>query len=191
MNITEARARGAAIQTASGKFAFPLDPYPEMLDINDIGLALSNQCRFSGHVKQFYSVAEHSVRVSNYVHSIGGSPMEVFWGLMHDASEAYLVDLARPIKQDPSFAEGYRNAEERLMAVICERFGLPAEMPEIVHLADQVLLSTEQRDLMPPGEVWYPEVPRIAETIVPMRPEVAHAQFMTCFRVLRYAGSET
>ena len=85
---------GDWIQTMSGVIFYPLDPRPEEIRIEDIAHALSHQCRFAGHCREFYSVAEHSVRVSREL------PQEfMLWGLLHDASEAYLVDLPRPIKR--------------------------------------------------------------------------------------------
>src|SRR6266496_1501995 len=92
--------KGGAIMTYSGELITPLNPDPDDIQIEDIAHALSNQCRFSGHCKQFYSVAEHSCRVSDlcsYEHQLGG--------LLHDGTEAYLSDIARPIKQQPGFGE--------------------------------------------------------------------------------------
>lgn len=134
--------RGDWMQLASGKAFYPLDPRPEDIELADIAGALSRVCRFGGHVSAFYSVAQHSVLVSQVC-----DPADALWGLLHDASEAYLGDLIRPLKRQPECA-GYCAAEARLMAVICERFGLPPEMPASVARADEVLLATEARDLM-------------------------------------------
>ena len=87
--------------------------------------SLSQICRFLGHTDGFYSVAQHSVLVSEHV------PHEdALWGLLHDASEAYLCDLPAPIKRDPEMSI-YRIAEDRLMLAVCERYGLPPEMPRV------------------------------------------------------------
>jgi 5'-deoxynucleotidase YfbR-like HD superfamily hydrolase len=128
------------IQTFKGKQFYPLAPRVEDIDIDDIAHALSNQCRFSGHCKRFYSVAEHSVRVSLIV-----KPKHRLWALLHDAAEAYLVDLPTPIKQ---LMPEYSIAEKRIMACVCEKFGLSLEMPKEVHQADMIMLATEKRDLM-------------------------------------------
>jgi len=135
------------IETRSGKDFWPLDPRPADVDIQDIAHALSNQCRFSGHTKRHYSVAEHSIRVSELLEEWGCTPEAQLWGLLHDASEAYLVDLPTPLKRDPRFAF-YLEAESRLQATICNAFGLPIEEPAEVRAADGVMLATEARDLM-------------------------------------------
>src|SRR4051812_44303587 len=106
--------RGGLIQTYSGKQFFPMRPIGGDIDIEDIAHALSNQCRFSGHCQRFYSVAEHSLRVAELV-----TPQHKLWALLHDASEAYLVDLPTPIKRT---LEEYRNAENRVMKAICRAF---------------------------------------------------------------------
>ena len=81
------------VQTVTGKAFYPLKPDPSLISIEDIAWALSMQCRFAGHVLHFYSVAEHCVYISNSV------PMEdALWGLLHDATEAYLTDVPRPLK---------------------------------------------------------------------------------------------
>ncbi len=136
------------IETHSGVAFRPLSPAAEDIQINDIAHALSNQCRFSGHTHTFYSVAEHCVRVSQLLEEWGESPSTILWGILHDASEAYLVDIPTPLKRERLF-DAYRVAESCLMRTICDRYGLARKQPAIVHKADAVLLATEARDLMP------------------------------------------
>jgi uncharacterized protein len=176
--------QGGGIHTASGEIVFPLDPRPEEIHLVDIATALSHQCRFSGHCKVFYSVAEHSIRVRNWLKEAGYNKDVQCQGLLHDASEAFLVDLPRPIKHSEGFGEFYRAAEDRLMEAISERFGLSETFDPAVKLADQVLLSTEQRDLMPPAEPWYPEIERIPWMICPMSPDEAREVFLWSARDL-------
>jgi len=150
----------AWIQTAGGKQFFPLDPDPSQLDIRDIAHALSNLCRYTGHVNRFLSVGEHSVRVANYMLGIqpenktkqGDSQarLEACYGLMHDASEAYLQDLPRPLTEQPEFAF-YRKAEAKLQSMIYKWCGLGEEEPAAVHLADMTMLSTERVALLGPS----------------------------------------
>jgi uncharacterized protein len=128
-------------RTYSGQNVDPLDPRPDQISIFDVARSLSKMCRFLGHTTAFYSVAQHSVLVSQLV------PREdAIWGLLHDASEAYICDLPAPIKRDPEMSI-YRIAEDRLMAAVCERYDLQPEMPESVAVADKVLLATEFRDV--------------------------------------------
>jgi len=141
---------GNWMQTVGGRAFYPLDPRPEDIDIEDIAHALSLVCRFGGHCSTFYSVAEHSVRVSMAIVEAGGTRTEAFAGLMHDAAEAYLGDMIWPLKQAPSVA-GYKAIEHRVQSVIFAKFGLPDELPPIVKRFDLVLLSTEKRDLMIAG----------------------------------------
>jgi uncharacterized protein len=135
---------GSWIQTYTGRAINPLDPSPADICIEDIAHALSLLCRFGGHVREFYSVAEHSVRASYEV-----APEHALWALLHDSSEAYMVDFPRPLKHS-TVGKEYREVENHLMKVICERFGLPKDEPTEVKRADNALLNTEQRDLMGP-----------------------------------------
>lgn len=148
------KIEGATILTASGLYVEPLNLQAEDVRLSDIAHALSNQCRFSGHTRHFYSVAEHSVRVMDSLRADGASIDVLRWGLLHDASEAYLVDLPRPLKLDPTFGAFYREAETRAQDAIAEAFGLGWPEPLAVKVMDVRLLATERRDLMPPGGDW-------------------------------------
>lgn len=166
------------MQTHSGLQFFPLDPRGKDIQIADIAHALAHQCRYAGHTHAFYSVAQHSVLVSHAC-----DPADALWGLLHDATEAYLVDIPRPIKRAPELA-GYRELEARLEAVIADRFGLALPIPASVKRADVVLLATERRDIMgPPPARWRVEeqVSPLEERIVPWRPEVAREMFLARF----------
>ena len=110
--------RGDWMQTYTGVRFYPMDPRPEELDIRDIAHALSLICRYGGHVDRFYSVAEHCVLMSQCV------PEEhALWALLHDASEAYVGDMVRPLKRQ---LPEYEAAEGRVIAAIVERVGLPS-----------------------------------------------------------------
>lgn len=127
------------IQTHTGLAFYPLDPRPEEVDIEDIAHALSLQCRYTGHVNTFYSVAEHCVHASYLV------PEEhALVALLHDASEAYLSDIARPVKH--TLAD-YKRIEEGLERAVCTRFDLPYPYPDIVKKVDTDLLFAERRQL--------------------------------------------
>ncbi len=136
------------IETATGTRFHPLAPIMNDIWIEDIAHSLANICRFNGHVREFYSVAEHSIRVSWLLENWGEDEDVQFWGLMHDASEAYIGDWATPLKQS-EIGDGYLQVEHNLMRTICRRFSLTETMPEPVKVADAVMLATEARDLMP------------------------------------------
>lgn len=89
-------AAGPYLQTVSGRWVNPFDPDAQ-LDAGDIARALANQCRFGGHSRVFYSVAQHCVIVSRVVEERGGDVEDVFAALMHDAGEAYLGDMPHPL----------------------------------------------------------------------------------------------
>lgn len=128
--------------TRSGLRFYPLNPRAEEVLIEDIAFALSNISRFGGHVN-FFSVAEHSCNVSDHC------PDELkLLGLLHDATEAYLGDVVRPLKQQ---LPEYREAEHRMWGVISGKFGLPAFMPKSIKDVDNRALLAERNALMNPG----------------------------------------
>jgi len=172
--VIEIPRKGDWIQTFSGKRFYPLDPRAEEIDIVDIVHALSNQCRFSGHCTQFYSVGQHCVLVSLLC-----DPTDALWGLLHDASEAFLVDIPSPLKRMPEFA-GYRDAEKQLMNVICDVFGLLHDEPLSVKIADKRILATEARDLtVTEGRGWSTIEEPYEFNITPWTPEYARIKFFS------------
>lgn len=129
------------ILTAGGRHFDYLDPRPEDLDILDIAQGLANECRYAGHTRAFYSVAQHAWLASQLV------PREhALEALLHDAAEAYCKDIPRPLKL---LLPDYQAIEARVECVIRARFGLPARMSPAVKFADRIMLATERRDLMP------------------------------------------
>ena len=136
-------APGPYIQTSSGRWFNPFEPDPEQIDPDDIARALANVCRFGGHTRAFYSVAQHSVIVSELVEARGGDVEDVFAALMHDATEAYLGDMPHPIKHRSPLGAAFKEAENRLEAVLQARFAIKADVPEIKRV-DRALLATER-----------------------------------------------
>lgn len=166
----------AWIQTYSGRRFTPTNPNPDAIIIQDISHSLSMQCRFSGHTKKFYSVAQHSVLVSYICNH-----EDALWGLMHDATEAYLVDVPRPLKKSGKF-DAYNQFEKVMQQAICKRFGLPEEEPPSVKSADTILLATEARDLMYPlRSDWVQPVEPLPFKIDPLGPRDAKDLFMKRF----------
>jgi len=171
------------MRSYTGKQIFPLDPRHEDFDILDIAHALSNLCRFGGHVKKFYSVAEHSVYVSQ--HTKKGSALA---GLMHDASEAYLVDMPRPIK---IHMPQYKEIEANLQKFIAERYGIPYPFPPDVHIADDRILVSEMRDLMIGVQPW-PGMPKpYPQPIAALTPKKAEKLFLDRFKELSFEEKDS
>lgn len=181
--VETAGRHGDWVGTWSGRAFWPLDPRPEELSIEDIAHHLSLQCRWAGATSEFYSVAEHSVRVARLL-----PPGLRLAGLLHDAAEAYLLDLPRPLKRAPEL-RAYADAEERLQRAVARRWGLPHPLPAAVKEADDILLATELRDLLPRrcwGEAFIAEK-ALPERIVPWAADVAERRFLRAF--LDYGGT--
>ena len=151
---TAGRRIGDWMQTYSGNQFWPCDPKPEDIYLGDIAHALAMQCRYGGHCLVFYSVAEHCVHVSSVV-----EPELAARALLHDAAEAYLVDIPRPLKSQPAFRE-YKILEHRLEHALAARFGIPLDWDENLVLpaikrADNDVLATEKEQIMAPQpEAW-------------------------------------
>jgi hypothetical protein len=133
-------SRGDYLTTFMGEKFYPLNPSTAEINIVDIAHSLSMQCRYAGHVNRFYSVAEHCVHLSKHV-----SGPNAKWALLHDASEAYLVDVPRPVKH---MLTGYAHLEAKVMDAVARKFGLPSVMPDEVKEADYCILSDEAHVLM-------------------------------------------
>jgi len=139
----------STIGTFSGLRVDPLSLRVNDINIIDIAHSLSLQCRFGGHIVDFFSVAQHCVNVSNAV-----PPQDALWGLLHDATEAYLKDIPTPLKKSHVFAP-YRELEDEVLGKIAEAFALPMPMPQSVRDADIIELLTEGLSLHPSyGEWW-------------------------------------
>lgn len=131
------------IQTYTGRHFDPLNPDPAQLDEVDIAHALSYVARFGGHTLHHYSVGQHSLLVCDLVED----PADKLQALLHDATEAYIGDMLRPLKQ---VIPEFRRIEQGVWEAICMRFGIAVEMAPAIHRADMVALATERRDLLSP-----------------------------------------
>lgn len=139
------------IITRSGRKFDLANPTADMVDPNDIAHSLSMQCRFNGHTISFYSVAQHCCLVADLV------PAEhQLAALLHDATEAYVGDMVRPLKEAMRDCAAYHGTacmydvtEQMVWEAICERFNLDPILPASVKHADLVALATEKRALMP------------------------------------------
>lgn len=164
--------------TSTGRRFWPFNPDIKDIAIEDIAHALSHMCRFTGHTREFYSVAQHSVLVGSEFASLQPSPLPLY-GLLHDASEAYLVDINRAIKADTAF-DTYRSLEAWLQGLIYTRFGLHPDLPADVKVMDDRYGQAELRDLMVGADV----IPSLANGIAhiePWPPRIAKWRFLDCF----------
>lgn len=137
--------RKTAITVSSGERIDPLHAAVAEITVYDIAHSLARLCRYNGHVGYFLSVARHSILVAGRLaHLYPFEPELAFHGLLHDAAEAYLGDMVRPLKHGPTIGEAYLEAEANLEEVIAQRFGLCWPAPPSIHQADNyVLLELE------------------------------------------------
>ena len=166
----------AWIQTFTGRKFKPTNPSADDVCIEDIAHALSMQCRYTGHSKEFYSVAQHSVLVSYLCDS-----QYAIEGLLHDGSEAYLIDVPRPLKQSGKF-NAYLDFEKAVTKCICEKFDLLPEEPASVKNADKLMLYTESQTLMAPMHPeWTNLVRPLPMAIISLMPKEAEKLFLERF----------
>lgn len=174
------------LQTISGKKVSFIEPNIDDIDIEDIAWGLSRECRFNGHTKGKwgYSVAQHSVLVSRNCEN-------KLWGLLHDAPEAYLRDIPRPLKQffKDKGITFYEELENKFLVLVAMKFDLSWPIPPDIKIADDLLLVTESRDLKSPLHPdWiYQEAngyPTLISKIEPWEPEWARSQFLLEFDFL-------
>lgn len=160
------------IITFSGRRVDLLEPAAAMIEPADIAHSLSMQCRFNGHTRHFYSVAQHCVLVADLV------PAEhQLAALLHDATEAYVGDLVRPLKEGmrefyecQNLESLYDAVERKVWIAICARFDLDPILPDCVKHADLVALATEKRDLMPEHPEPWPCLEGVEPNAVPIDP---------------------
>jgi len=167
-----------SIQTFGGRYFDLMFPEEQTYDIYDIAHALSNICRFTGHTSSFYSVAQHSVLVSMLV-----PDRLALKALLHDAAEAYLGDVAAPLK---ALLPAYRAIECRVEAALLASFNLDPTPDPIIKHADQRALVTEARDLMGRPITLYSAEPT-EYRITPLRPHEAEMVFLDRFHELTQA----
>lgn len=147
--------KGAWMGTYMGERFWPLDPHPWDFHLGDIAHHLSMTCRYGGAVQRFYSVAEHSVLVSLFV-----PPEYAKEALLHDASEAYVGDLIRPLKHQPEM-KAFREAEDRIYPMVMEAFGVVSteESRKVISFVDDQIIADEVRALMRCPEKYFERYP--------------------------------
>lgn len=138
------------IETYSGIAFCPTEPKEKDVNIEDIAHALSQICRFNGHTKHFYSVAQHSINCAKMAARIGATALTQLNCLLHDASEAYLCDVPSPIKPE---LEGYKVLESKVQGTILKALSVATVNYEVVDYVDKTMLAMEAKALMP-CKVW-------------------------------------
>ena len=172
--------RSAWMMLASATPFYPFDPDPATIHIEDIARALSHICRYGGHVRRFYSVAEHCVHVA----SVAPEPLKLD-ALLHDGAEAYLGDIPRPIKKHPDM-EGWRAAEMIVNAALADRFDLARPMPLVVKAIDDRIILDEWAALMPATNLDIGvSGPGLGIHIHGWAPDQARDAFMSAFETYR------
>lgn len=168
------------IYTVSGSYFNFVDVKPNIIVIDTIAKALSNLCRFNGQIEKFYSVAQHSVICSHIV-------QEEFamQALFHDAAEAYIGDITKPLK---ALLPDYQEIEKRVETDIFAKLGIEWPIHPSVKYADLVMLATERRDLFNPDEYEWVILKGIVPaepTIFPLLPDQAYKLFMDRYLELK------
>lgn len=145
-------ARVGGLYTYTGQLFYPLDPRVEEVRLLDVVQGLTLKCRWSSQCKKFYSVAEHSIRVANVARvlaaedGVEGDELTKIYqhGILHDAHEAYIVDMPSPIK---AHIPGWKDMEKSIQKVIMEFFDLEGDGQPWVKRADSILLAIEGQEL--------------------------------------------
>jgi len=156
---------------------------PEDINVYDIAHHLAMQCRWIGATRFHYSVAQHSIYVAAQIYGQTRDFARARKGLLHDGSEAYLSDVARPIKELPAL-EMYLNIEAQIQRRIYQAFHLSPEDDEIIARVDNEVLIMEGQQLFRPP--YYPPSlvdisPTWDMTLHQWTPELAEQAFITCF----------
>lgn len=166
------------ISLANGDFFDFLAPEKHKYDIECIAYSLSNQCRYTGHSSSFYSVAEHSVLVSKLV----TDPALRLTGLLHDAGEAFVGDVASPLKQ---LLPDFKRIEESVNAALAKFYKLPYPFPDEIHQADKAAYRTEAAQLTKAyDKLWYINHPTLDIEIKCLSPKGAFREFMNRYEFL-------
>lgn len=161
------------VETSSGTKFYLHDPE---FRFDDIAHALAYNCRFNGHTKDFYSVAEHSLLVSAIVEYLGGNHQQILEGLLHDATEAYLTDIPAPFKQ---FLPDWKKLDYDLDQKFRTWADLPSSKTGLVKQADWMALFIEAYHLLPDGGECFADPENLRERALELADEYGLAPF--CF----------
>lgn len=162
------------VATYTGIWFTPLNPKERDVKIIDIAHALSMVCRFGGHAKKFYSVAEHCVKCAEI--SDESNKLNC---LLHDASEAYIGDMCAPIKEQSDFGALYKGYEKKLQNCINNKFG--CNKNKQVQIYDRMMLAKEGPELIPNYD-WEDMGPIAQTEIECWSPNYAYDNFINAFK---------
>lgn len=172
-------AKGPTIMLASGRHFDFLDPDGSEFTIEDIAHGLAHVCRYAGQCREFYSVAEHSILVASVVDDFA------YEALLHDAAEAFIGDITRPLKQ---LLPDFKAIEASVEGAIVRRFGIRSGFKATVKAADLQVLAAEQMQIMAPGCADWAAEAGISPSNVVVRhlaPMTAKAEFLRLFEELK------
>lgn len=136
---------GNTIRLYSGGYLDLANPKPDQFELIDIAKGLSNICRFGGQIGEFYSVAQHCVSCHDVAERDGCSPEQCLAVLMHDAAEAFVGDMVKPLKE---LITGFVRVEDRIQDCIAAKFGIDfAAHKDVIREIDHAVLIAERRML--------------------------------------------
>ncbi len=169
------------IKVAAGHYVDLANPTADMIDLESIAAALSKICRFGGHCPRFYSVAEHSALATQLAHEDGISDERLAAVFMHDAAEAYVGDMVKPLKITlPDFAL----AESRIESAIAEHFGIDfGRYADVIKHYDRAMLKAEKLAMWPDDQTAWAGFSEIDDRRVRfsfLAPDRAERTFLTC-----------
>lgn len=168
--------RGPYITLYSGGKFYPADCRIDQATVTDIAHALALNCRYNGHVADFYSVAEHCVLVSQLV-----PEKYALWGLLHDVTEAFVPDIPRPLKP---YIHGFQQFEDQIMEQVALRWDLPKEIPPEVKHIDRNIVRTEAEALFsdPPDWLEFYDVVCSPDRVLGLSPKAAERLWLARYQ---------
>ena len=186
--MADERPDGDWLETYTGARFHFLDPHNDEIRIEDVAHALSMCCRYGGHTKSFYSVAEHSLLIAEYVGWLGYGPSTVLTALLHDASETYTGDMARPLKM---ILSDFRAVEDRIERALARKFGTIYPPPVIIKECDRRIIRDERAQCMSEsGNAWgsFDDLQPLGVTIEFLQPSDAERLFLGTYQSLTTRG---
>ncbi len=180
------------METYTGLVIDPLEIPIIDVRIEDIAHALSLQCRYNGHCKEFYSIAQHSILVAGHIDCCSRTQL---FGLLHDAAEAYLGDMIRPLKKEfPQYEFCEKSLQKRIYFGLCRGHFPTAIEQATIGLTDRRMLITEAQFLMPSkGKDWQIQMkpyPYKSNEFICWSPAEAEDAFLNIFKTLRHEAGQ-